>query len=69
MNEFLKDFLASAGNILADGVAEVKDAIAIVDLIKDVLGKDTPTDADWQTLHDYEAKQTAILDAPMDGET
>lgn len=68
MNAAINAFLASAGKVLSAGIATVEDAVALVDLVKTVLGKDQPTDADWTSLHTYEAKQTAILDGKMEGE-
>ncbi len=65
----LQQFLEAAGAVLADGFATWEEAKAFFDFTATVVnGATDPTDADWTKLHDYEAKQLAILDAPMDGE-
>lgn len=65
----LLDFLTKAGAILADGLPTVEEAVAFFNTVSAVVNAGTdPTDADWDALHAYEAKQLAILNAPMGGE-
>lgn len=61
-------FLASIAPIFAAGVSTVEQAGAIVDLTKSVIAKGGPDDADNAALDAIIAKETDILNAPLEGE-
>lgn len=62
------DYINQAGVVLSAVISITPEIEQLVSSLQAIISGSDPTDADWDALHKVQDANTAVLNAPMEGE-